>query len=330
MVLNKNKAIIILLYALSVLLVTDVQGYFVQAAIKPTPGIKTSPSFYVVSSIEPVENYGSSPSYQTSGTVTYGTGETPTPPVTPTPTPTTTSGGQPSGGRGKYDASNWLLERKYNELASAGDFIGDEDEGYTSAPKSDREPLSPFPVDEFEPTPEEVEPVVQPPTEKDLQANIFEPEEESTEEVPAETNIFDAQSFEEAAPTISTEIELALPEWMADIPFVELPEMEFVDIESPLADTRMFPLYPETQQRVVFTEDCESKTMVAVACDCFCSFLFWIWLLIVLIVINVILLFWQLMIVDRFIREKENPEQKVVAFFKNLWQKVKNLFIQKK
>ncbi len=335
MLLNKNKAVIILLCAISVFLSSDVLGYFVQATIKPTPGIKTSTNFYVVASVDPVENYGVSPSFVASGTVTYGEGETETPTTPTTPTTTPTPSGQSSGGRGKYDASNWLLERKYNELASAGELIGDEDGGYTSAPKPERTPLEPFPVDEFdEPVPEIEEPVVIPPVvepalpEKELLANIFEPVEETVVEVPTDTNIFDAQSFEEAK--LKPEEESDLPEWISDIPFVELPAIEFVDIEAPTAEMRMFPLYPATQQRVVFTEDCGSQTIVTIARDYFCSLLFWIWLLIVLIVINVFLLFWQLMLVDRFIRKDENPERKVVSYLKHLWQKFKNIFTKNK
>ena len=321
MLFNKSVSKLLILCFLIGVSSADAQNYFVEAAIKPTPSIKSSASFYVVSSVKPVKNHTSSPSFVVSGDITYGTPESPTSPTTPpsTSSPTTSStGSSSSGGRGKYDASNWILERIYNELASSGD--NTDDSSYTAAPKK-RKPLDPFPVDEFEeqiPTKEPVieKPFIKIPNEvisigKELQTNIFKPLEEETV-----VNVIEEPIFAEVEKPRDAEL------------ILDQPGSLFVTIDLP-QEGEMFPLYPIEQQRVTFSEACDSAPTYIILSKGMSQYLCWIWILILLIFINICLLFWQLLIVHRLILNEEQKENKVQGFFKNIWNKLKNLFIRK-
>jgi hypothetical protein len=269
----------------------------------------------VVSSIEPVENYGSSASYVVSGDITYGAGSLVQPPLPPTPsTPSTPSGGSSSGGGHKYDASNWILERKYNELASARGNLPDEGD-YTSAPK-DREHLSPFPVEETVPALEKE--ISGPdnevlPKEK-LQTNVFKPKEEAVS-IDSGTNIFEAQSFDE------------LQESTLEGEALTLPGSLFVSLDL-ATDERMFPLALVEQPVRSVSQECSVFHTASPKCDCrngVGSFILWLWILLFLIFVNLCLLFWQLLIVKRLILDDQKKENTFQRVLKKLLDQLKKL-----
>lgn len=98
-----------------------------------------------------------------------------TPPIVPSPP--TSSGGSGSGE--KYDASNWILQRKYDQLVAERD--KENEKLYTSAPKEEapkNEPLLPN---------TDVEPIVEEPQKESVSPDTLVPEEKTTEETVLET-----------------------------------------------------------------------------------------------------------------------------------------------